>query len=95
MTLSASRDRVKGTVTVRMTCGSLTAQAEEQDGHVIQFWHELGKLVAAEDNEKRAEAGYERYVAHCGGVSVHGEPLPAWRGQDETVKGHWIAAFTE
>jgi hypothetical protein len=93
VTLHATRN--KGTVTVHVTYGPIRFQVEEPEGHVLQFWHELGKIVAAEDNEKRAKAGYARYTRHCGGVSVHGEPLPAWDAQDEKTREHWVAAFTE
>jgi hypothetical protein len=95
VTLSATRDRNRRTVTVRACYGPVTFEIEEQPGHALSFWHELGRVVAAPDNEVRAKAGYQRYTAHCGGVSVHGEPLPAWDLMDEVVRQHWIAAFTE
>lgn len=95
MTLSAVRNRSRRTVTIRAVCGPAVFEIEEQPGHVLAFWHELSQLVAAPDNEARAEAGYERYTAHCGGVSVHGEPLPSWGRMAEEVRQHWIAAFAE
>lgn len=45
--------------------------------------------------EARAERGYERYVADCGGKSVHGEPLPPWDLTKPEIRKHWVAAFTE
>jgi hypothetical protein len=95
MTLSVTRDRARKTVVIRAVAGPAVFEIEEQPGHALAFWHELSKVVAAPDTEARAEAGYSRYVAHCGGVSVHGEPLPAWGLMNEAVRQHWIAAFTE
>lgn len=94
MTLRATRDTAKGTITLHCTYGPVTFQVTEHRGHALVFWHQLGALVI-EDTEDRAREGYARYVVDCGGVSVHGEPLPAWEAMDEKIRGHWIAAFTE
>lgn len=96
MTLSAARKPGSADyVTVKAAYGPVTFEIDEPRGHLLHFWHELGKLVAAADNERRAQEGYERYRQHCGGVSVHGEPLPAWAGQAPEIRQHWVAAFTE
>lgn len=87
MTLHVTRD--KGTVTVHVTYGPVRFQVEETEGHVLSFWHELGKIVAAEDNEKRAKAGYKRFFGALGEVA---EP---WAELDETAREAWITAFTE
>jgi hypothetical protein len=73
-----------------MTYGPITAAGEENSGHLLSFWHELGRLVAVQDNEKRAQAGWQRYAAH------HTDgPVPTWEGLHEEERQHWIAAFTE
>ena len=38
------------------------------------------------------EAAYEAYVEHCGGRSIHGEPLPSWDMQLPQIREHWEAA---
>ena len=38
------------------------------------------------------QAAYEAYVEHCGGVSIRGEDLPSWAGQDPAIRAHWEAA---
>jgi hypothetical protein len=38
------------------------------------------------------QIAYEAYVADCGGVSVHGEPLPNWDDQAPAVRSHWEVA---
>lgn len=45
--------------------------------------------------EERAHRGYERYRDHCDGLSVNGDVLPTWEQQKESIRNHWIAAFTE
>lgn len=35
---------------------------------------------------------YEAYVASCGGLSVHGDPLPEWPRQHAAIREHWRAA---
>ena len=35
---------------------------------------------------------YEAYVASCGGLSVHGDPLPVWERQHAQIREHWRAA---
>jgi hypothetical protein len=69
-------------------------QAEEHVDHIQRFICQL-TMIAGEPAEIRAKNGYDRYVAHCGGVSVHGESLPQWKDQKEEVQQHWIAVFTE
>lgn len=97
MTLSASSKTSGSTelVTIRACYGPITFEIDEQRGHVLHFWHDLGKIVAAEDNKRRAKAGYTRYIEDCGRVSVNGDALPEWEGLPEKIRGHWIAAFTE
>lgn len=95
MTLRVSYHRNDDTVTVTWAEPGVLFAVELPRAQALDFWHELGKVVAVEDNERRAQAGYERYWQHCGGVSVHGEPLPNWEQQADLVRGHWIAAFTE
>ena len=92
MTLHATREGEN--VTVHITYGPVTASVTEQKGHARSFWGQLGNLLHAP--EDRARAGYERYRAHAGGVSKFtGDELPSFDEQDEDVRAHWIAAFTE
>lgn len=35
---------------------------------------------------------YDAYFRHCGGRSIRGEPLPAWKDQDPAIRAHWFAA---
>lgn len=94
MTLHAARDgedRKDGTVTFHVTYGPVTVRVVEPDGHVLQFWHELGKLVATEDNERRARDGWQRYVAS----HADRDDMPPWERLHEEERTHWIAAFTE
>ena len=96
MTMSATRDRDRGIVTFRITSGPVTCQVEEYDGHALSFWHDLGKLVAYEDNEARAKAGYGRYFKDAQGKSAFSDALLIpWDDLPEKVRGHWIAAFTD
>lgn len=94
MTLHATRDPQRGTVTVHTTYGPVTCQVTEHEQHAALFAQALLRLLP-DFTASRAEAGYVKYVAHCGGVSVHGDVLPAWDEQDEKIRQHWIAAFTE
>jgi hypothetical protein len=92
MTLHATRDGEK--VTVHTTYGPITNQVTEDAGHVENFHRQLGNLLKSP--EDRARDGYERYREHAGGVSKFtGDPLPAFDDQDDEIKSHWIAAFTE
>jgi hypothetical protein len=93
VTLHVTRD--KGTVTVHVVYGPIRFQVEEPEGHVLQFWHELGKIVAAEDNEKRAKAGYARYVKDCGKPTADEPATPVWEQLPKSIRSHWTAAFTE
>jgi hypothetical protein len=97
VTLHATRDvgHHDGTVTIHVTYGPVTVRVTEPEGHVLQFWHDLGKLVAAEDNEKRARAGYERYAEDAGYKAVNGDSMPSWADMKLDVRKHWVAAFTE
>jgi hypothetical protein len=101
MTLHATRDGEKITIG-----GNLHADLVVQDSrvtqvsitedvmHVRHFWSQLGRLLHTP--EDRARDGYERYREHAGGVSKFtGDPLPAFDDQDDEIKSHWIAAFTE
>ena len=89
MTLVANRDeRDPNTVIVRTTYGPVTNEVREDIGHVRSFWVQLGRVLHAP--EDRARAGYERYREHAGG-----DPLPGFDDQDEEVRAHWVAAFTE
>jgi hypothetical protein len=92
MTLHATRDGEN--VTVHITSGPVLASVTEDEGHVRSFWGQLGNLLhSAED---RARAGYERYRDHAGGVSKFtGDPLPGFDDQDDEIRAHWIAAFSE
>jgi len=91
MTLSASPKKSGSTdlVTIRACYGPVTFEIDEPRGHVLHFWHELGKIVAAEDNERRAKAGYERFHASVGGA------YDAWENLAPAHREHWVAAFTE
>ena len=95
MTLVANRDeRDPNTVIVRTTYGPITNEVREDIGHVRSFWAQLGRVLHTP--EDRARDGYERYREHAGGVSKFtGDPLPAFDDQDEEVRAHWVAAFTE
>jgi hypothetical protein len=100
MTLHATRDGKN--VKVHITYGPVTAAVEEEAGHVAHFHAQLGNLLGDDKlnfkpvPEERARQGYERYRQHAGGVSKFtGDPLPAFDDQDDDIKGHWIAAFTE
>jgi hypothetical protein len=68
----------------------------KQYARLVALWHELGQLVAVEDNEDRAKAGYERYCEDSGGKSAFSDdPLIAWNDLPTDVQRHWVAAFTE
>ncbi|HEY1700877.1 MAG TPA: hypothetical protein VGG75_14295 [Trebonia sp.] len=92
MTLFASRDSISGVVTVHVTYGPVSITVDEAEGHMLQFWHELGQLVAAEDNEKRARAGYERAREL---MRQRGEAICTWDGLLPENQDFWVAAFTE
>lgn len=102
MTLMASRDeRDPEIVKVRCTYGPTTFEVTEHEGHAASFWSQLGRLLAENGRyaEAQARLGYERYRAHAGGLSVHGEALPSWDdlGAQEggsRVQAHWVAAFS-
>jgi len=95
MTLVANRDeRDPKLIVVRTTYGPITNEVREDEGHVRSFWGQLGRVLHTP--EDRARAGYERYREHAGGVSKFtGDELPAFDDQDEEVRAHWVAAFTE
>ncbi len=98
MTLDARRIRSGETdlITIRACYGPVTFEVDEPRGHALHFWHELGKLVAVEDNEERAQAGYERYVAASDGRSFFsGDTLISWDNLPGPVRQSWVAAFTE
>lgn len=69
--------------------------SSEQHLRLVELWHELGKIVAQEDNTARAKVGYERYVLSL----VRNGELTAgdcpWEELDEAGRRHWVAAFTE
>jgi hypothetical protein len=90
VTLHATHDRQRQTVTFHVSYGPVSVQVEEADGHAFSFWHELGKLIAVEDNEERAEAGYYRFHAALG----DGAP-PRFRRLPQAQQAAWVAAFTE
>lgn len=95
MTLHATREGEN--VKVHITYGPVSASVEEHAGHVMHFHSQLGGLIADVPGyaAARAQAGYERYREHAGGVSkFYGDALPSWDDQDEETKGHWVAAFT-
>jgi hypothetical protein len=96
MTLSARRNSHSGRqyITFSAHYGPASFSIDEEEGHVLQFWHELGKLVAVEDNERRAKAGYERYCEHFAGRVEFGA-MSQWAELHEDTRGDWIAAFTE
>jgi len=100
MTLHATRDGDQ--VTVHTTYGPVKNTITEQAGHVAHFHAQLGSVLGDDKldfrpvPEERARQGYERYRASAGGVSKFtGDALPAFDDQDDEIKGHWIAAFTE
>jgi hypothetical protein len=95
MTLVANRDeRDPKLIVVRTTYGPITNEVREDAGHVEAFHRQLGRVLKSP--EDRARAGYERYREHAGGVSKFtGDALPAFDDQDEEIRGHWVAAFTE
>jgi hypothetical protein len=96
MTLHATREGDK--VKVHITSGPVTASVEEHAAHLTYFHAQLGTLLADVQGygAARAQAGYERYREHAGGVSkFSGHALPSWDDQDEETQGHWVAAFTE
>lgn len=98
MTMTASRDG--GNVKFGITYGPVSASVTEDPGHARSFHGQLGRLLdgieGVKDAEGRARDGYERYRRHAGGVSKFtGAALPAFDDQDDEVKGHWVAAFTE
>lgn len=96
MTLHAARDPGDGKfITFNVIYGPVRVTVVEPEGHVLSFWHDLGKLVAAEDNERRARAGYERYAEDAAYKAVNGESLPSWADMKPEVRKHWVAAFTE
>jgi hypothetical protein len=93
MTLDARRHTSGETdlITFRYCYGPTTIEIDEQRGHALQFWHELGKLVT-DNTEDRAKAGWQRYVeAH----PKDEMPMPAWEALSGEERGCWIAAFTE
>lgn len=92
MTLHATREGEN--ITVHTTYGPITNKVTEHAGHVESFHRQLTGLLKSP--EERAAAGYERYRQHAGGVSKFtGDELPAFDDQDEEVRAHWVAAFTE
>lgn len=94
MTLHATRNAQHGTVTVHTVYGPVSCQVTENEQHAALFAQGLLRLLP-DFTEVRAEAGYAKYVAHCGGVSVHGDELPGWEHLPEKIREHWVAAFTE
>ena len=92
MTLWASRK--EDIITVQCIYGPTIFKVEERLSDAKAFLTNLTRVVD-EPAEDRAQKGYERYFTDCGGKSVHGDPLPAWSEQDEKIRRHWIAAFTE
>lgn len=92
MTFSVTRER--DMVIVQIVSGGVVVKAAEHRGHMLHFWHDLGKHVI-DGVEDRAKAGYGRYIEDCGRVAVNGDALPDWDGLPDKIKGHWIAAFTE
>ena len=92
MTFSVTRER--DMIIVQVVSGGVVVKASEYRGHMLSFWHDLGKHVV--DNvEDRAKSGYQRYCVDCGGVSVNGDVLPYWDDLPEQIRHHWVAAFTE
>lgn len=88
MTLWAERKPGGEYVILRACYGPVSFEIEESRGHALNFWHELGKHVI-ENVEDRAKAGYERFHGAVGG---------AWESWEDLVPAHreaWIAAFTE
>lgn len=91
MTLHVTRD-APDRVTIHVHSGSVHVEAQEHRGHALVFWHELGKHVI-EDVEDRARAGFARY---CANMTVgSGQEYGTWETLDEGVRRSWIAAFTE
>jgi len=43
-------------------------------------------------NEQLGEIAYNAYCEARGWKSVHGEPLPHWKQQDETLRAAWTKA---
>lgn len=66
--------------------------SSEQHLRLVELWHELGKIVAAPDNEARAKAGYERYRTARVGSAHLAHPWESLRGD---IRDAWVAAFTE
>lgn len=95
MTLYATRESKDGKVSVSMTYGPIQAKVIEDAGHVGSFWAQLGRLLAEnpQHRERQAQNAYDRYRAHANGVSVNGDPLPAWDEQAEEIREHWREAF--
>lgn len=94
MTLFANRQG--SIVKVQCTYGPTLFSVEEDERSAAAFWSQLGRLLAEkpEHAHARAREGYQRYVEHSGGKSVHGEDLPDWDSQSDEVRQHWIAAFS-
>ena len=91
MTFSVTSER--DMIIVQVVSGGVVVKASEYRGHMLGFWHELGKHVV-EDVEDRAKAGYERYMRDCEADGEGGFTW-GWDSLDEAGRKHWIAAFTE
>lgn len=93
MTISASREGEN--IKLHYTYGPATVDISEHAGDMKHVHAQIGDLLGR-DPETRAREGYERYRQHTGGVSKFtGDRLPAFDEQDDEIKGHWVAAFTE
>ncbi len=92
MTLHASRHTSGDTdlVTIHACYGPIDFTIDEQVGHAVQFWHQLGAIVVVPDITERARAGYERYHAALG----DGAP-PEFRQLPQAQQMAWVEAFTE
>jgi hypothetical protein len=99
MTFTASKSDDGRSVVVRTTYGPITIDVTEEPSHVRYFWHQLGALLRdiehGPDAPEPARIAFEAYAKHCGGLSVHGEELPAWENVGPAVQGHWRAALAE
>jgi hypothetical protein len=81
-----------GYIELAITNAAAFGAFEPGQEYLLTF--ELGNLLHT--SQDRARDGYERYREHAGGVSkFSGDVLPSFDDQDEDVRAHWIAAFTE
>lgn len=52
---------------------------------------EQGGIANSIREARMGQIAYELYRTHCGGVSIHNEPLSDWHKLSPGIKDNWIA----